>query len=63
VISLCGETPKLLMLLGSNAGAAIVSAGSTAKSPLIKRAFQAIRCSPVVALVIKAMVCVTELVF
>jgi hypothetical protein len=51
------------MLLGSNAGAAIVQAGSTAKSPLIKRAFQAIRCSPVVALVIKAMVCVTELVF
>jgi hypothetical protein len=63
VISLRGETPKLLMLLGSNAGAAIVSAGSTTKSPSVKHAFRAIRCSPMVSLVIKAMACVTEQVF
>ncbi|XP_027353765.1 uncharacterized protein LOC113864354 isoform X1 [Abrus precatorius] len=55
-----GQKFHLIDTAGIRKRAAIASAGSTTEALSVNRAFRAIRCSDVVALVIEAMACITE---
>ncbi|XP_062197072.1 uncharacterized protein LOC133900020 [Phragmites australis] len=55
-----GQKYKLIDTAGIRRRAAVASAGSTTETLSVKRAFQAIRRSDVVALVVEAMACITE---
>ncbi|KAL3529857.1 hypothetical protein ACH5RR_009179 [Cinchona calisaya] len=55
-----GQKFRLIDTAGIRRRAAVASSGSTTEALSVNRAFRAIRCSDIVALVIEAMACITE---